>query len=83
MRHRLCSELNGISSIRPGMAVGPVAAVPLSLEPAHVSCRMLQKGALDVKARLIPHGHSYPIATTRPRGAVRFSKALPAANQLF
>jgi hypothetical protein len=41
----------------------PVAAVPLSLERAQVSCRMLKKGATDAKARLVPHGHSYPIAT--------------------
>jgi hypothetical protein len=42
---------------------GPVAAVPLSLERAQAACRMLRKSAMSVEGRLVPHGHSYPIAT--------------------
>jgi hypothetical protein len=40
----------------------PVPAVPLSLQRAQVACHMLKKGKTDVKARLVPHGHSYPVA---------------------
>jgi hypothetical protein len=52
----------------------PVVAVPLSMERAQVACHMLKKGTTDVKARLVPHGHTVPVATNLTESGRRVNR---------